>query len=274
MSTQPLEYDSAARRSPALTEIVELVRYRDLLAMMVSNIIKTRYKRSVLGVVWTLLNPLLNMAVLTVAFSSIFSSSLVHYPVYVLTGLIAWNFFTQTTLYAMNALVWGGGLIKRVYIPRTLFAVASVGNGLVNLGLSAIPLVAIMLITGHPLFATWWMAPLAVALLAMFALGVALLLSTLAVFFADIVDMYKVFIQALFFLTPIMYPESILPARLVWYLHLNPLYNLLETFRAPIYQGVLPGWHTLLAAAVSAVVALAVGWWVFTHRADEFAYRI
>ena len=111
MRTPAFEYDSAARRSPALTEIVELVRYRDLLAMMVSNIIKTRYKRSVLGVVWTLLNPLLNMAVLTIAFSSIFRSSLEHYPVYVLSGLIAWNFFTQTTLYAMNALVWGGGLM-------------------------------------------------------------------------------------------------------------------------------------------------------------------
>jgi ABC-type polysaccharide/polyol phosphate export permease len=95
---QVVEYDSAARRSSSLTELVELVRYRDLVQMMVANIVKTRYKRSALGVVWTLLNPLLNMAVLTLAFSALFSNSLMHYSVDVLTGLIFWNFFAQTTL--------------------------------------------------------------------------------------------------------------------------------------------------------------------------------
>jgi ABC-type polysaccharide/polyol phosphate export permease len=276
MRTQPvtLEYDSAARRSSPLAELVELIRYRDLLQMMVANIIKTRYKRSALGVLWTLLNPLLNMAVLTVAFSSLFGGSLVHYPVYVLTGLIFWNFFSQTTLYAMNALVWGGGLLKRVYVPRTIFAVASVGNGLVNLGLSLIPLVIIMLILGHPLYATWWLTPLAVLLAAMFTLGVALFVSTVAVYFADIVDIYQVFIQAMFFLTPIMYPKEILPAKLAWFLNLNPLYNLLELFRAPIYLGMIPGNHTILAALLSAVAMLLIGWWTFTRKADEFAYRI
>jgi|SRR5579859_1872912 len=269
-----VEYDSAARRSSPLAELVELFRYRDLVQMMVTNIIKTRYKRSALGVVWTLLNPLLNMAVLTVAFSSLFSSTLVHYPVYVLTGLIFWNFFTQTTMYAMNTLVWGGGLLKRVYIPRTIFAVSSVGNGLVNLGLSMIPLILIMLVLGHPLHGTWWMMPVAVLLLATFALGVSLFMSTLAVFFTDVVDIYQVFTQALFFLTPIMYPKNILPANLVWLLNLNPLYNLLEVFREPIYLGAIPGNHTLAAAVFSAMAALVIGWWAFTRKADEFAYRL
>jgi ABC-type polysaccharide/polyol phosphate export permease len=276
MGTQPsmVEYDSATRRPPLIGELIELFHYRDLLRMMIANIIKTRYKRSTLGVLWTLLNPLLNMAVLTVAFSALFQFSLVHYPVYVLLGLIFWNFFSQTTLYAMNALVWGSGLIKRVYIPRTLFSVASIGNGLVNLGLSLIPLVIIMLILGHPLYVTWWVLPLAVLLEAMFALGVALFLSTVAVYFADVVDMYQVFIQAMFFLTPIMYPKEIFPARLGWLLSMNPLYNLLELFRAPIYLGLLPGIHTIEAAVLSAMVALLIGWWTFTRKADEFAYRI
>jgi ABC-type polysaccharide/polyol phosphate export permease len=269
-----IEYDSAARRSSPLAELVELIRFRDLVQMMVVNIIKTRYKRSALGVVWTLLNPLLNMAVLSIAFSSLFSSTLVRYPVYVLAGLIFWNFFTQTTIYAMNTLVWGGGLLKRVYIPRTIFAVSSVGNGLVNLGLSMIPMILIMVILGHPLYATWWLMPLAILLLAMFSLGVALFMSALAVFFTDVVDIYQVFVQAAFFLTPIMYPKDILPANLVWLLNLNPFYHLLEVFRAPIYLGGIPGPHTLAAAAFSAVTMLLIGWWVFTRKADEFAYRL
>ncbi len=140
----PFTYDSADRRSPATRELIELLRYRDLLRLMVTNIVKTRYKRSALGVVWTLLNPLLNMAVLTIAFSSLFRASLQRYPVYILAGLICWNLFAQTTISAMNTLVWGGSLLKRIYIPRTIFAVAAIGNGLVNLGLALIPLVVIM----------------------------------------------------------------------------------------------------------------------------------
>ncbi len=269
-----VEYDSAAHGWTPLTELVELVRYRDLVLIMVANMIKTRYKRSALGVVWTLLNPLLNMVVLTIAFSSIFSNSLVHYPVYVLTGLVFWTFFSQTTLFAMNALVWGGGLLKRVYIPRTIFAVAAVGNGLVNLGLSLIPLVLIMVILGHPIYAAWWLMPLSVLLVAMFTLGVSLFMSTLAVFFTDVVDIYAVLVQAVFFLTPIVYPKEIFPAGLAWLLNLNPMVTLLEVFRAPIYLGTMPDANTLLTATVMAVAALLIGWWTFTRKADEFAYRI
>ncbi len=110
-------YDSAVRRSPFLREIVELVRFRDLLGLLIGRTNKTRYRRSALGVTWTLLNPLLNMAVLTFAFSHLFRFDLPRYPVYVLTGLIAWNFFSQTTTHAMNTLIWGGSLLARIYLP-------------------------------------------------------------------------------------------------------------------------------------------------------------
>src|SRR5689334_958733 len=163
--TLEIEYDSAARRSPMVEELLALLRYKDLLRLLIINTIKTRYKRSAFGVVWTLLNPLLNMAVMTIAFSALFRGSLIHYPVYILSGLICWNFFNQTTTYAMSTLVWGGNLIKRIYVPRTIFAVASIGTGLVNLGLSLIPLILIMLFLGHPFYPTWWFLPFAVLLL-------------------------------------------------------------------------------------------------------------
>jgi homopolymeric O-antigen transport system permease protein len=257
-----------------LREIADLVKYRDLVRLFVSNLNKTRYKRSVLGVAWTLLNPLLNMAVLTVAFSRMFRFSIPNYPVYVLSGLVFWNLFAQTTVHAMNSLVWGGGLLRRVYLPRSIFAVAAVGNGLVNVGLSLIPLVIIMVVLGHPLYGAWWFLPIAALLMAMFALGVALFVSTMAVFFVDVAEMYAIVVQALFFLTPVMYPKAILPPRLIWYMNLNPVYNLLELCRVPIFQGEIPGLHTILAGVASAVVPLLLGWWVFTRKADEIAYRI
>ena len=267
-------YDSARRPSPWLSELSELVRYRDLLSLLVSKIIKTRYKRSFLGVAWTLLNPLLNMAVMTVAFSAVFQHAVAFYPVYVLTGLLWWNFFAQTTTYAMSSLVWGGGLLKRVYVPRTIFAVSSIAHGVINLFLSLGVLFTIMMITGHPFHATLWFLPVPILLLAAFSLGVALFVSTLAVFFVDVVDIFAVVLQALFFLTPIIYPPEIFPAKYAWFMSVNPVNHLLETFRAPILRGVLPDATNLAVALASSVCMLALGWWSFTRKADEFAYRL
>ena len=250
------------------------MRYRDLLRVLVSKIIKTRYKRSALGIAWTLLNPLLNMAVMTVAFSAVFQQAVENYPVYVLSGLLFWNFFTQTTMYGMSSLVWGGGLLKRVYVPRTIFAVSAVAHGIVNLLLSIGVLAVIMLLLGNTFHATWWFLPVPVVLLALFALGVGLFVSTLAVFFVDVVDIFQVVLQAWFFLTPIIYPPGIFPAKYAWVLRLNPMHHLLETFRAPVLRGTLPDATSLLVASASSLGIAALGWWFFTRKADEFAYRI
>lgn len=267
-------YDSAAVRSPAISELLELWRYHDLLGLLIVNRIKTRYKRSALGVVWTLLNPLLNTLVLTIALSQILRSQLVNFPVYLLVGFLFWNFFFQSTNDAMHTLIWGSSLIKRVYVPRTIFAVAVIGNGLVNILLALIPLLLIMLGLHHPIRITILLLPLAILLLSMFTLGFSLLLSTLAVFFVDVVDMYSVVCSAWFYLTPIIYPTSIVPERFFPIFWLNPLNNLLGLFRSLIYLGEFPAPLSWLKAAIIASVMLAIGWWIFTKRVDEFAYRI
>ena len=157
-----IEFDSSRDRSTLARELRELMRYRDLLGLLIARTIKTRYKRSILGVAWTLLNPLLSMVVMSIAFSTLFGSTIPRYPVYVLAGLIGWNLFSQSTAYAMATFVWGGSLLKRVYVPRSIFAVACVGNGLVNLFFSLVPLVAIMVFLGQPFHAAWWFLPIAV----------------------------------------------------------------------------------------------------------------
>jgi len=273
-TTQTFDYDSAAEGSPAAREIRELVRYRDLVLLLVARLIKNRYKRSVLGVLWTLLNPLLNMAILAIVFSSIFQSNLSHYPVYLLSALIAWTFFSQTTTYSAGSFLSGGSLLKRIYLPRTAFTVAAVLNGLVNLAISVVPLVLIMIAVGHPLHPTWWFVPIAAVLLAIFALGVALVVSVLALYFADVVEMYQILAQTWFYMTPIIFPAEILPARFQWLIKINPMHYLIDLFRRPIYDGVIPDWTTIVVGAVCSFVMLAVGWWAFTSKANEFAYRI
>jgi ABC-type polysaccharide/polyol phosphate export permease len=259
---------------PIIAEVQELFAYRDLLLQMIARNIKTRYKRSVLGIFWTLLNPLLMMMVLTFVFSEVFRFRTHHYAAYALSGLVLWNFFAQTTSGAMSELVWGGSLMNRIYMPRAIFAATALGTSLVNLLLSLIPLLVIMVVTGVPMRATVLFLPVPILLTAMFALGVALVLSTLAVYFADVVEMYQIVLMAWMYFTPIIYPKEIVPKKLLLLFNLNPMYHLLETFRAPLYNNSFAGWKTLAAATAAAVLTLAFGWWFFARKAYEFAYRI
>jgi ABC-type polysaccharide/polyol phosphate export permease len=267
-------YDSATDDSPVLREARDLVRYRDLVGLMVVNIAKSRYKRSVLGVIWTLMNPVLHTVVLTVAFSSVFQSSLPNYALYVLSGMVCWNFFTTTTLYSMHSLIWGGSILGRIYIPRTIFAAAAVGNGLTSFGLGLIPVLAVMVFTGQPMTLALASIPLTVVLLMMFVFGVSLLVSGIAALYTDFVEIYQVGVQALFFLTPIMYPEEILPAWAVPLMRFNPMNTLIEMFRAPIYLGQFPDVSTVMSAVLASGTFLLVGWVAFTRRSDELPYRI
>ena len=269
-----LAYDSAQRPPPFIDELIQLLRYRDLVLLMAGNILKNRYKRSFLGIVWMLLNPLLQTIVLAVAFGALFKSALPHYAVYLLSGLLAWSFITQTTQYTMGVMATGSGLLKRIYIPRATYVVAVVGNGLVNFLISILPLALIVLVLQHPVSTSWLFLPVSILILAVFTLGLALLLSTASVFFNDSIDIYQIVVQAGFFLTPIMYPPSVLPEGLSGWMVLNPFFLMVELFRTPIYSNAVPETGLVVAAAVLALTTLLVGWTVFARQADQLAYRL
>ncbi len=267
-------YDSARRSSPIIEELVEAFRYKDLVKQLVRRDIRSRYKRSILGVAWTMLNPLGMMVVLTLVFSSLFSTARA-YPVYLLSGLVAWNFLAQTTTSAMQQLIWGSALLHRIYLPRTIFALSSVGTGVVNLVLSLVPLVAVMIVMGVQFRLAVLAVPLAIILLALFALGTGLLLSTFAVYFPDVIEMYQVLLLAWLYLTPIIYPEVIVPeAYRLWVFRLNPMYYLVKLFRLPLYEGRWPTLDVLGIGAALAIGTTMLGWIIFSRKADEFAYRI
>jgi len=273
----PLEevYDSAQRPHPLVEEILALIKYKELLVQFVQRAIKTRYKRSILGIVWTMLNPLLMMIVLTLVFSQLFGRfSIRNYPVYVLSGLMVWNFFSHTTSTAMGEMIWSGSLLSRIYVPKSVFAVSAIGTGLVNLLLSLIPLFLIALILGSRISIAIIVLPLAILLLAAFSLGIGLLLATAAVYFADMIPVYEVILTIWLYATPIIYPLDIIPANLVWLFKLNPLYYLIEIFRKPIYEAVVPDVSVWLIAAGYAALALILGGLVFTAKSNEYAYRI
>jgi ABC-type polysaccharide/polyol phosphate export permease len=263
-------YDTASAQPAWRSELAGLWQYRDLIVQLVARDIRVRYKRSVLGVGWTMLNPLLMMVVLTLAFSRVFHVDSPNYPVFLLSATLAWGFFSQTSTAAVHQLLSSGPLIRRIYVPRTVFAVSATLVGLVNLLMSLVPLLLLMLVTQAPIGPALAWLPASILILAAFTLGV----SMLAIRFHDVVDLYQVILSAWFFLTPIIYPASIIPGEQAWRLMLNPIVHLLALFRNPIYEARSPDGLTVLLSVCVAAATLVIGWLLFTARSDELAYRL
>ncbi|MCJ7566933.1 MAG: ABC transporter permease [Anaerolineales bacterium] len=267
-------YDSDQRRSPFLEELQTLIQYRELVRQLISRAVKTRYKRSVLGVAWTMINPLLTMGVLTIVFSGLFRYPSNEYALHVLSGLILWNFFAQSTTAAMGELMWSGGLVGRIYLPKSAFAVGAIGTGMVNLALAIIPYFIIAAILGEPVPITVLWIPIPILLTAMFTLGVALAVSTAVVFFQDVLPTYEILLTAWFYLTPVIYPFEFLPENIQRLVSLNPMYLYIESFRSILFRGELPSLRIIGITIAVSCGALIAGWWIFTRRVRDYAYRL
>ena len=267
-------YDSSKRGYPAWEELRGVLRYKDLIFQLIRRDLVSRYKRSVLGVAWTMLNPLGTMLILTIVFSRVFGR-VESYPVFVLTGLIVWNFFSQTTRHCMDSTLWGSGLFKKIYLPRTSFIISSIGTGIVNFFISLVPLLIIMLFTGVPVQLSAIMLPVILLLLSFFSLGVGLLLSAYSVFFPDIAEMYTILLMAWMYLSPVIVPEDTLAGIMNGLvLKINPLYYLIKLFRLSLYEGIFPPISLLLTTAGISIGMFIIGWLVFTKKSDEFAYYV
>lgn len=262
--------NAAGHHPSILEEARDIAAFSHLLANLVRRDLTVRYKRSVLGFFWTMLNPLLLMIILSVVFSTVFRFAVQHFEVYFLSAYLGWTFFAQTTTGAMASLAWNGALMKRVRVPKMIFAFSTVLSGLANLGLSFLPLVVIMLVVGAPLTPALLFLPVSFLILAVFVFGVSLGMSAAAVYFDDVAQMYGVALMGLMYLTPIFYPIAIIPQKYLWLIRLNPLLYLLELARAPIYEGRLPSLHDLEISAACAAGALVVGAAIFRRLAPKF----
>jgi len=260
----------AGRPLEALDEIRDIRGHAALLFQLVHRDLTVRYKRSFLGFVWTMLHPLLLMLIFVVVFSSLFRGQSEHYETYFLSAYVAWNFFSQTVINAMASVAWNGPLMKRVRVPPSIFTLATIVSGLVNLGLSLIVLFVIMLVVGAPLSPRLWFLPVSLLILGVFTFGVSLALTAVSVFFGDVREMVQAGMPALMYLTPIIYPISIVPERFRLAIKLNPLVYIVEVVRDPIYYGIIPSPTTLLIAVVLSLGSLAIGWMIFRHLAPRF----
>lgn len=254
--------------------MIELLRYRDLVRALVVRDLKVRYRRSTIGFLWTMLQPMFTMLVLTLVFSAVFRFSLPNYSVYALAGIMFWNFFSQSVTTAMNSLRANAQLLTKIPVPKAVFPLATVIAGVINLLFAMVPLFAILLVTGHPIRPAVLFIPVAILIAALFTLGAGLLLSPMAVFFYDTVEMVTVVLTLLMYMTPVFYPMDIVPEKYVWAVRFNPLRSVMEVFRDPIYYGKIPPLPHLAVAVGVAAIALVVGIVAFRRSSDRIPFYV
>ena len=254
--------------------VKELYKYKYLIHELVIRDIKKKYRRSFLGVLWSLLNPLLTMVIISLIFSTLFRFDIQNFPLYLLCGQIIISFYNESTTFAMSSIIENSSLIKKVYIPKYLFPLSRVISSNINLLFTLPALFLILIITkwSFPIGTFSFVIPL--FLLLVFCLGVGLILSTVAVYFRDIFHLYGVFLTVLGYATPVFYPESIVPEKYMFLLKLNPIYYYLKAFRQSIYDGVFPDISLLGICLVLSFAAIFIGSIVFKKYHNKFILYI
>ncbi|MCL2202464.1 MAG: ABC transporter permease [Defluviitaleaceae bacterium] len=250
--------------------IATLYRFRHLLFMMVKRDFVTRYRRSVLGILWSVLNPLLTMLVISMVFSLLFRADIPNFPLYVLSGQLIFNFFSESTSLAMTSVLGNGAVIKKAYIPKYIFPVSQVVSSLVNVLFSFIAFLIVFIATRETFSWTMLLVPLPILYTFVFALGFGMLLSSIMVFFRDIGYIYSVGITLWMFLSAIMYPVEILPPRIFHLIHFNPMFHYISYFRDLTLNGVVPGLWANIICIGFALAALCAGMYAMITQQDKY----
>ena len=256
--------------------MINLKKYSFLLQQLVSRDFKVKYKRSVLGIVWSLLYPILTMIVMAIVFSNVFKFSTpdVNYLAYLLSGLVMFNYFSEASNLSMSSVVANFGLLNKIYIPKYIFPLSKCLFVGINFLLTLIPLYIVLLATGTGV--NWYhiFLPYAYLCLFMFTLGMGFILSAVSVFLRDMFYIYGIIVMMWTYLTTIMYDINMISANLQPWLKLNPLYHYINFAREIILYGRIPQPFTWTICLLSSVAVLLIGVIVFKKTQDKFIYYV
>ena len=272
--TWVLHQNKRGRPSRILHVFAAFFRYRFLIKQLVARDFKTKYKRSVLGVLWSFLNPLLTMAVQYVVFSTLFKSDIPNFPVYLLTGIICFNFFSEAASMSLTSIVGNASLITKVYVPKYIYPLTRVMSSTINFLLSLIPLFLVLLVTQTPVRISVLLLPFGLVCLFAFSLGIGMLLASAMVFFRDMQFLWGVLSMIWMYLTPVFYPESIIPAQFMTVYKMNPLYQIIRFFRIALMDGVSPEPKAYLLMLLASFIPLLIGALVFKKTQDRFVLNL
>lgn len=269
-----LHKNKQGKSTLVLKVISAFSRYRYLMKQLVARDFKTKYKRSVLGVLWSFLNPLLTMLVQYIVFSTLFRSDIPNFSVYLLTGIVCFNFFSEATSMALTSIVGNAALITKVYVPKYIYPLTRVISSTINFLLALVPLLAVLLVTRTPIRPAILLMPLGIVCLFAVSLGIGMLLASAMVFFRDTQFLWGVLSMLWMYATPIFYPESIIPAGVMPLYKCNPLYHVIRFIRILLIDGISPEPKAYALMLLTALAPLVLGVLVFKRTQDRFVLHI
>lgn len=254
--------------------LLHLYEYREYLKQSVARDLTRRYKRSVLGYCWSMLHPLMMIVILSLVFSHIMRFGVKDYAVFLFTGMLPWIFFSHTCEGGLGIIRANANIIDQVNVPKYLFLLSLAFSNLLNFIFTLVPLILVMLVLGHTLYSTIFLLPLLLIPLFFLTVGIALILSVSNVFFEDTHYLTNLMIQALYFLSPVLYGREMLPHKVQAWLLLNPVFPLVEMSREILYYGRVPDPMLYVFALALSTLVLFAGLWVTEKADDKFIYFV
>jgi ABC-2 type transport system permease protein len=257
-----------------IRRIREIYRYRAMLWGLVMYDLRTRYKGSILGFLWTFLNPLLLLVIYTVVFSTVMRVSIPHYPVVLFISLLAWNLFAIAVQSSAGIVLRQAGFVKKIYFPREILPLAVVGGNVVNYVFSLAILIPVMFIFGYFPTVYWFYLPLVLAMEIVMTAGFSLLFAALTVYFRDLEHIIGVFMMAWFYITPVVYTLTMIPAKYGTFFKLNPVTSVVVSYQQILYFEQPLRWKLFVYGVLFSFGILAVGWTVFNRLSRRFAEEV
>lgn len=254
--------------------IRETLENRELIWALAMKELRVRYKRSALGFLWALLNPLMMMIIYTLVFSTIMQNSIPHYSIFLISALLPWTFFSQSLSYSVESIVGNADLLKKIYVAKSVFPTAAVVSNIINFFYSMVPLIVLLIVFRFPFHWTWFYFIVPFASLVLFTLGCSFVFAIANVFFRDMAHILQVILQAWFFLCPVVYSLDIVPARYRFLFRLNPLVYPLNGFRLAIYYGMLPSLQSVAASVGGGLVVLWLGYRIFQRYEHTVVFYV
>lgn len=253
-----------------LTKIENEMKYFVFLKEVVKRDIKKKYYKSALGILWTVLHPLLHMLVMTLVFSTLFHRNIENYPIYLLCGQITYRFISGSGSRGLTAITGNAGFIRSIYVPKYIFVLSKVVEAFVDLVFSLPALLLVMLVTGAPFTLNLLILPIPLILEFMFAFGLALVLATYGTFLRDLHHLYGIFRTLWMWTSAIFYPITIIPTTYRFIFDLNPALHYINIMRSICHEGVMPSEKSIIIATCYSVLMLAFGLSVFKSKENKF----
>lgn len=254
--------------------IKELYRYRAMLWSLIVSELRTRYKGSFLGFLWTFVNPLLMLLVYSTVFSTVLRFNIPHYVVFLFIGLLSWNLFSTSLQSSASVIIRQSSLVKKIYFPRAILPISVVGGSVINYVLSMVILIPFLLISGFPATLLWFNIPLVLLAEVLFTSGLAMLFAVANVFFRDLEHMLGIILMAWFYITPVFYSMNMIPREYRAIYYWNPMSEITLYFQGIFYYHDAHALRSLPWFLLVACAAMVVGWVVFNRFSRRFAEEV